>query len=1065
MQVIKASAGSGKTFRLAYEYIRNVIDDPYKYRSILAVTFTNKATDEMKWRILSELHALSHQSGHGYIPLLQKEMPELSPQEIAQRANRALTLILHDYSRFSVLTIDRFFQKIIRAFIRELGIESDYSIDFDYAYLLGMAIDKLIDAMQTDPELGRTLEAFIEDSLNRNLSYQRLKQELSGFAFILFSEEFNELELQQRKQILSDFFSRTEQLYKEAVGQYRQRAAEAVAYIADAGLSVEHFHYGKSGFVRFFYKIAAGTFEDYGKRVQDALHPKATWGKRIPEEVKTHLQPILAELCNFWDEQKSFLITAREVLKYYRSFLLLDDIGRFLNEICAERNVMLLPATTQLLKALIAGNDAPFIYEKCGTRYDTFMIDEFQDTSRGQWENFAPLLRNAIATAEPDEKAVTLVGDVKQSIYRWRGGDWRLLQGEIYNDLPADRICDCTLDTNWRSSRDIVAFNNALIRQTVKQATALLNAFLEKQREAGLLTAGQESELVNMLPRAYERMEQHCAHEETRGFISVETVDCSGDEHLQRCIVHIEDLQSRGYRARDIALLVRSNAEAERAAAYILEYGSRHPDNGYNYDVVSEDALRIGRSETVLFILSCMMLACGPLSGNNDLTRARYNRFLHRALQAPLPKEEQRFINGLRAVPPAEAFETLIRFFPDCNTPEEVAYLQALHEQVIGFSSRNISDLPLFIEWWQREGIKQCITLPEGQDALHIQTIHKSKGLEYKAVILPFLNWSLEPQRNPFIWAETSDPYFSAINGMPVRYSDALSASRLSYSHAREKVMSYIENVNLLYVAVTRAERELYMLLPDGIRNGQPTVAACVSGAFELQETAVSIDNGPALPGIETSVSGTVTDEGKRYCFGMPVVLPSRKSETERETDASSLHRYPSEPFDTRIALRLETERYEDLFEEELSPRSYGILVHKLFERIETLEEAEQVMEEMVFNGELTETLQQSLSAKIRQVSEDERLTQLFEPGWQVYNEHNILLPQQMNEKNRTLRPDRVVVKETSARILDYKFGREKRRTHANQVRSYMRLLRQMGYRDVKGYLWYIQSGEIAEVE
>ena len=1063
MQVIKASAGSGKTYRLAYEYIRNVIEEPYKYRSILAVTFTNKATDEMKWRILSELNALAQKKEHGYTTMLQKDIPGITPEEIAEKAKQALTLILHDYSRFNVLTIDRFFQKIIRAFIRELGIESDYSIDFDYSYLLNMAIDKMIETMQNDSELRENLDGFIEESLNRNQSYLHLKEELANFAFILFSEEFNETELLKRKETLVEFFSRTEKLYQEASTKYQQRAAEAVAYIAHAGIPIEHFHYGKSGFVHFFYKTAAGIFEDYGKRVQDALNPDASWGKKIPDEVKKDLQPILIELCTFWNQQKAFLITAKEILKYYRSFLLLEDIGHFLNEICAERNVMLLPATTQLLKALIADNDAPFIYEKCGNRYDIFMIDEFQDTSRGQWQNFAPLLKNAMATAKPEQKAVTLVGDIKQSIYRWRGGDWRLLQKDIYNELPADRIKTCLLDTNWRSAWEIVAFNNALIRQIIEQLSDRLDLFLEEQQNKGQLTEEQREELSVMLPNAYETMEQKCARGKNRGFVSIEITDYSLDEHLRRTVMRIEELQSRGCRPKEIALLVRSNAEAEKMAAYIIEYGSQHKGNGYNYDVVSEDALRIEHSEAVRFILCCMMLACNPLNKNNDLTRARYNRFLQRELISELPETEIEFINGLRALPPAEAFERILRFFPECNKEEELAYLQAFHEQVIGFSSRNISDIPLFIEWWKREGIKQNISLPEEQDAIRIQTIHKSKGLEYKAVIIPFVNWSLEPQYNPFIWAETSDSYFSTANGVPIRYSDALASSRFSYAHAKEKVMSYIENINLLYVATTRAERELYMFLPKEIRGGQSAIATCIVNVFETEEENVSVGKERNIPGIATRLNGIFKKSEERYCFGTPVNF-SREDGKKIKTNESFLTDYPSEPFDTRIALRFETERYEELFQETLSPRSYGILMHKLFEQIETLDEIDQVMEEMVFNGELTKTTRDLVAEKINKVKENKILTQLFEPGWTVYNERNILLPRK-EQRNGILRPDRVIVNGSSARVLDYKFGHEKYHTHTKQVKTYMNLLKQMGYTEIKGYIWYIQSGEIMEIQ
>ena len=607
VKILKASAGSGKTYRLAYEYIRSVIDSPQLYRHILAVTFTNKATEEMKQRIVGELNALANGSPSGYMGDLERDLG-LDGQTIRRRAADARTKILHDYSRFTVLTIDKFFQRIIRSFIKELGIDLNFNLELQTDSILDSATDRLIDRIAVDRALRDWVLHFVEEKIDTDGRWD-IRGEISQLGRELFGERYRAVSGEKAsREELSRIVSAAVARSRRIENEMKKTAAEALAVIDSAGLAAENFAYGRGGCIGYFVKTADGTIAPYGKRVLDALESEEKWvtarssRKEAARSVVPTLRRLLAKLCSIYDDNIRFLNTARLLSANYRSFALLDDLSEKVAEICTEQNLVPISETNAILGKLMGDNDAPFIYEKVGNTFSRFMIDEFQDTSQGQWSNFVPLLENAVAQSE--DEPVLLVGDVKQSIYRWRGGDWRILGRQVASRFKDTRTA--SLDTNYRSEKTVVKFNNSLIEACVQLDNDRLNRMIQEAAENGRLSPGRRDELSDMLSEAYRDQRQRCSKTREAGYVTVREYEKGEQPDPPLLIRTVEDLQSRGFAAGDIAVLVRTNPQGAAVAQQLLDYKSTHPESPYCYDVVTQEALQVGHSDTAGFIASVL---------------------------------------------------------------------------------------------------------------------------------------------------------------------------------------------------------------------------------------------------------------------------------------------------------------------------------------------------------------------------------------------------------------------------------------------------------------------------
>ncbi len=1038
VRIIGASAGSGKTHRLVGEYIGALVADPSAYRHILAVTFTNKATAEMKERIVRELNALALGRPGPFMDQFTAEYA-IAPEEVAARAAKARSNILHDYSRFSVMTIDKFFQQIIRSFLRELGIAPDFNLELQTGTLLETAADALIEQTAEDLGLKEWIGRFTDEEMDSGKKWD-VRGKLASAGGAVFSEEWEGG--RGLRKALGEAVEAASRQEAEAIERMQAAARGALAVMDAHGLTAADLPYGGAGVAGYIASTAAGHAKDYHKpRILRALESDEGWASkktvadpRIRAAVPA-LRAGLAGICTLWDDHHRLFHSVALLRKRYRSFGLLDDISRQVECICAAQNIMPIAYTNRILGQLIAGNDTPFIFEKTGNTYSRFLIDEFQDTSRRQWENFVPLLRNALA--QSDRAPVLLVGDVKQSIYRWRGGDWRILASDAATIGPS---VAGSLDTNRRSRGQIVAFNNAVTGLCVERDACNLKAMLDEACAGGYLSPGKRDELAAMLPRAYEGHTQQPLPGRTGGYVTVNLRGAPDEEAPDPVVTRIEELQARGYAPGDILILVRRNDEAQQIARMLLDRKAANPDSPYAYDVVTSEALRIGASPAVEFIMACLRIAADPA---DTIPRAVWNRHHACPPHRSIPADEEQFLRSLALVPPGEAFQRIALRYRTGDDRASMAYVQALHEQIVRFCNTTVADLPLLLKWWDEQGRRESVYMPANRSAIAITTVHAAKGLQQKAVVLPWCSWPLGPKAGSTIWAGSDAGPFRGLGRVAIGYEKAAAQSYFSEKYYEETVMAHVDNINLLYVALTRARDELHIFLPQPQGN-DTTVGELLAAAVAAGE-----------------IGGNILREDDALtvkAFGEPVVQQPDSGEAGQEIFTG----YPVRDPGMRLRLRLPSSRYaaEDGTLPPLSPRDYGVLMHRVFENAATADDLHNALAAMRGDGALSPGEAARLEQMVSAALADPRVGGWFSGEWEVVrNEHDIILP-----GTGVRRPDRVMVQGTRAVVVDYKFGTRRDPAYARQIGEYKRIMCDMGYTRVEGYLWYVSGGEVVQV-
>ncbi len=1054
-KILNASAGSGKTYTLAYNYIRDVIWQPMLYRHILAVTFTNKATEEMKSRILGEINTLAQNRPSNYLRDLMAEL-SLDEPTIRKRAKRVLSLILHDYSHFTILTIDKFFQRILHAFIKELGIELNYNLELESAPVLNRSVDALIEQITRDAALRDWLMDYASERVDENA-----KWDLRGDIIRLGAELFKEgnrsaLKSSRSKQELEQMVGAATKREQLTRTEFTDTAKSAVRLIEQAGLSLNDFTYKLSSGATYLYKTASGEIVAPSKRARSCAESPDVWMSKknleLHSPLTAKLQALMARLCDIYDQNIEEWNTTSLLRENYRTFALLSDLYEQVNGIWREENSMLLSETKNILAAFIDNNDAPFIYEKTGNRFDRYYIDEFQDTSNREWLNFLPLLKEAMAHpsqileagVEEVGPAVLLVGDIKQSIYRWRGGDWRILGINAKKDLGEVKVEN--LEYNFRSLSGIVNFNNEIIASVITLANQALSQKLTEAKLPGPLI----DELTQMLPTAYNKHRQTARKKgKTEGYISIERFDSS-----PRLIQTICQILDRGYKPSDIMILVRSSNDGGKVAEALLEFKRLNDNPRYRFDIMTQDALTLNSSPLCSFLLALLRLS---VDSEDLLSRAIYNRWHGRAVNSPLSTEELQLLTTLRLLPLEEALERIIIEYDLGSDPSNTAYLQAFHQQVINFTNGRIADIPLLLNWWDECCSNTSLTIEKSSDTIEITTIHKAKGLEKKVVIIPYCSWTLEPRSGMnMVWA-TAEGSMGDVGCIPVKYGNRMSSSQFAGSYYRELSYSYVDNINLLYVALTRAVEQLHIFIP------QPRPPMSRANVGEHLWNSLRIDGQMVKLG-EMEGCYESFDGGERCCFGSPSE-PEPERECQRVARVVTLEEYPTiKPSPT---LKLPMAKYiESEGDMEFSPCDFGILMHQIFERADSLEEIDReikrVEQEALLSCEQIEELRGQIERALCPITRS-----WYNSDWdRVLRERDIILPSGRSDSQPLRqRPDRVMLKGERAVVVDYKFGRLSSRSHHKQLKLYMELLRQMGYSQVEGWIWYVRQGRVESVE
>ncbi len=1045
-KILNASAGSGKTYALAYKYIHDVLGnctesggfDASVYRHIVAVTFTNKATGEMKSRILRQIQALASGWQCDYTAALMADLG-IDEQELRRRAKIVRTAILHDYSHFTILTNDTFFQRILRAFVKELGIDLSYSIELDTATILTKSADAIIEDIADNGELREWVMEMAQDRieegerwnvregillLNRELFKEYTKEPISRAA--------------DKKQLKKTVFAYAAQVEK-IVEDIKSLARTAVQKIADSGYVNKDF---SSGFTKYFDDVATTGPKLPSSRVMSHIddNPEAWFAKArkaTPQMVAlaAELQPILAELCSRCTPEVESMANSRNILlRNYRSFAVLNDLYIKCMNICKEENSMLLSETKHIIAEFISESDTPFIYEKVGNRFDHYMIDEFQDTSFGEWRNFLPLLRNAMSQSR--QISVLLVGDIKQSIYRWRGSDWSILGSVAPADLGEENVDIQTLECNYRSLPRIVHFNNEVVGRAVEIDNEALNTRLAEAVAGGKIVAEQAARLQDTLRKAYTGLTQTPKRKSrNEGYVNVTVCEEEPD-----IVGRIKELIDRGYRPCDITILVRSKAESYYIAEQLLSV-KEEGDARYRIDVMTQEALKVNNSSAVRLILAMLRLA---INRGDTISRAIYNRYLKSGdFSAQISDEESAFLDSLRTLSPEEAFESVVMHCRLGHSSEK-AYIQALHEQVIRFCAGKVADIGLFLRWWDEKGNDKSITVERSDSAIEIMTIHKAKGLENKVVLIPHCSWALDPKSDSgriksIFWAKAAErSSLSSLGTFPVPVSKAAGDSAFAGGYYYEVVYSHVDSVNLLYVALTRAAEQMYVFIPkSAIERG--------ANVGRLVYYAIGAEN------FKECGNGITCHE-----YGTPEP-PEPSKHKPSESGRIYLDEYLSSPVNMR--LRLSASRYFDDGEQvRLSARNTGIMLHRAFENASTRKDILSAIEQMQIDGTLSTEEATALSNRITDMLDNSIAGEWFGDKWQtVRREESIIVPEQ-----GLLRPDRVMITGNEAVVVDYKFG-AKKNAHTRQVCDYARLLERMGYAHVRGYIWYVRDNEIVE--
>lgn len=1078
LHLIKASAGSGKTHRLTGDYLRLLFRSPNHYRHILAVTFTNKATDEMKSRIVEELHHLASGEKSDYMQQLTIDF-SLSESQVRAKAIIVLETILHDYSSFSISTIDRFFQQTMRAFTREMGLSGGYNVEVDDRAFLPEIIDRMIFELDKpeNEELAKWLLLFMKDKIENSKGWS-IKDDIVGLASEIFNETYKSLPQEERdkihdKKFLDEYKKTLIVIVKAFESQLKVIGERAVNLMDRHGLLPTDFKWGKTSGFSFFARLANGDVTTPSNRFVNLADNLEEWkAKKIPAEkiiaidaaYSSGLNDCVKDILSVFETYETYN-SARIVLNYFYTLGILNDVQRRLQEFQQENNTLFLSDTTELLNKIIADSDAPFVYEKTGTRIHNYMIDEFQDTSSMQWANFRPLVQESLSANNFN----LIVGDVKQSIYRWRNSDWRLLEEQVPRDFLPENVQHHSLDTNWRSDEQVIRFNNAFFGIGVQLLQNEYNQSLEQLPDNAF-----KQYVSGKIADAYAQVFQHVPSKKSdgKGFVKVEFLKSDEEESdwrtqaLERLPKEIESLQQQGFALKDIAIVVRKNKEAVEIAETLLKYKEEHPQSPYRYDIISNEALVIGNAQSVKAIIALLRY----FQNRNDKTKKmlavyEFYRF-HRKLPPDLalhsylgnetdmdfPQEIKLRLEETATLPLYELVESFFLLSKDALDEKENAYVQAFLDIALKFSTNSSGDINTFLEWWDEKGYRKTLFSPDNQDAIRLISIHKSKGLGFGAVIMPFVDWDFDHTRNDtIIWCRPQVAPFNALSIVPLRYSKSLMDSIFRDDYLQEKLFSYIDNLNLLYVAFTRAKKSIIAFAPlpkesksNPVKNVADLLWQAVSNDTELSENK------------ESHLSQYFVKNENEAVFEMGNRHRSEKSAPTLFFDSAyKTGKWQSVPFGNRLKMRLNSIGY---FTDDGS-REYGTLMHDILSRVETAEDIEYAIDKAVSEGEIPVGEKAILLTSLKAHLSVTEVADWYSGNYRIMNEVQILHP-----KFGFSRPDRVMMDENgNVIVVDYKFGNLEETKYIRQVKRYVKFIEEMGYARVEGFVFYVKLNKVVE--
>ena len=1080
LTVYKASAGSGKTFTLASEYITLVVKNPQNYRSILAVTFTNKATQEMKTRILSQLYGIAHSLPDSEAYYEQVRMKTgFSEQTIRENAAKALSLLTHHYNEFRVQTIDAFFQSVLRNLARELNLTANLRVDLNDEQVEAQAVDELINSLEEGEEVLNWIRDYIDKNIEDDKGWNVISQ-IKDFGKNIFKDFYKDhkTELDNRfsdESFFNDFITDLRERRTRILNRLNEHAKQMYQKIRDANLdNTNLFNRGANGLLSHIIKLTKGTpsNDPTPQYIQSCIDSAEKWpaSKCPAKERAAIIELASASLCsdlkilndyriNDWKEYQSCNLT----LKHLSQLRLLHAISEAVDEINKDTNRFMLSNTQSLLCTLMKDSDTPFVFEKMGAYLKHIMIDEFQDTSTIQWNNFRKLLDNCMAQVDSHN---LIVGDVKQSIYRWRQGDWKLLNN-IEHEFTKEQIKIEPLDTNYRSEENIIRFNNAFFKQAVLQTVNELES-------EGIQGA---TELVE----AYKEIEQKPRKDNGKGCVRIKLFRYDSknasdykQKILNELIENIRQLLDQGYKQKDIAILARSKT-------VIPDIVDSFQNIDTNVSLVSDEAFRLDASLAVNVIIEALRLLTHP---HDKLTESKLVKLYQQQVIKTGKDINDLFVGEnsteLKSFLPSgyiDKFESLSRLslidlvdeiyslFSLDSLEGQSAYVCTFYDTLNEYLRDHPADIDDFIEEWEDTLSSNTIQSDE-VDGIRLITIHKSKGLEYDNVLIPFCDWELEKTNGITIWCSGDDkekPY-GELPLIPVDYSSKMLGTVFEDDYKEEHLQNTVDNMNLLYVAFTRAGKNLFI---TGKKYKERT-----SGKSERSHIIQYIieELAKELPGAiidDAGDDGPISFELGTLSNCEERVEKGKATENPFELSPKT-HKLKIETFPHPVSFRQSNKSHDFIKGEDIDPsdaRRYikvGNVLHQLFSTILTEADIEPRLKELeqagiIYNDDI---ISRELQNKISCALSNEKVKNWFSPRWKLFNECTILDYDKETGDVYEHRPDRVMTDGKEMIVVDFKFGKPRDEYH-EQVQRYMRLLMRMGYKQVSGYIWYVLRNEI----
>ena len=1023
-QIFNASAGSGKTFLLVQKYLTKLLSGrtDEHFNRMLAVTFTNKAVFEMKFRILQQLHSFAFPDKNAQPdPMAEILIDRLSikPAELQQRAERSLQAILHDYAAFDVITLDSFTHRVIRTFAQDLGLAHNFDVTLEVEDFLEEIVDRLLDRVGEQPEITAILEEFTFEKMEDDSTTSwELKRNLMDAARLLLNE--NDRTQIQRIALLSPLERKNQQAFLKQkhstlVQQLKQIGQSVLTLFNENGLEASHFT-RKTLYNRFL-KLAQGEFNglDDGLLYQNMKEGKPLYPKKVKGEIQAIIDRLSNQIIAYFEQALDLFFQwqlIKDIKKQWIPLNLVTSLSRELETYQRETNKVLLSTFNERIAQEILQQPATYIYERLGENYRHYFLDEFQDTSSLQWKNLIPLIETALISLNEDNRtgSLLLVGDPKQSIYRWRGGDVNQFIGLIDKESPFQIEKKVNhLATNYRSAKSIISFNNALYQNLTQYLTYSENKTLFGER------AKQE---VFSKEQGYVKL----------NFFPDEKI-FNENPYAKRIIADIRLCREQGYSLADMVVLVRKKAQADLIAKEL---------SMVEIPTITSTALRLEENLQVKFLASLLQLYFKPTDPAlkkvhlSFLYAAKVRKEdLHQFLLSRIPQdieqvwaEEEIAFNfsffDHRAV--ITVFEKACFLFPGI-TPAN-PYVKAFLDLAFDYSQKEQADALSFYHFWENKKETQCLTIPDDSLGVRILTIHQAKGLEFPIVFFPYADSLIHTNHQEKVWLSTQSILGDKLSLAWVGYSKRL----LNYgiegeaAYHKKRQEEEMDAWNVFYVATTRASEQLYLYANEKNKEKE----SFVSVLKDLQ------------PDKETQKAVDLD-----YSWGV-LSIPSKKRKNSLFYQEGLVQIKARYPYEQKLVLQMSRSESRE------SARLLGLRIHDLLGKINYFDETAGILSDACQQGEITQEEQIQLNELFSQLMQRADLKSYYSRDYKVFNEKAILVPQQ-----GMLRPDRVGIGDKDAYVIDYKTGKEKPE-HANQINTYAKWVEKITQKKVSKFLIYL---------